>query len=104
MRGFPMSFATKQDYVNCLQIYPEQTKAELKRLYADRFTWKKGKKLEGKDKGVEDSKHLILREEITDEKTGEKSEVYYQAELIEDSNARYLQLGFTAEEIKKLLD
>ena len=98
MRGFPSSFATKQDYLNCLQMFPEETRAELKRLYADRFTWEKGKELASKDKGKEDSTHMIITE-----KTEDNSEKYYQASLVEDKNARYLQLGFTAEEIKKLI-
>ena len=37
MRGFPESFSTKQDFLNGIATYPEETKAELRHLIAGRF-------------------------------------------------------------------
>lgn len=37
MRDCPRTFATKQDYLNGIETYPKDTKAELRRLIAGRF-------------------------------------------------------------------
>lgn len=103
MRGFPKGFATKQDVLNSLSAYPEQTKAELKRLAADRFVWEKTKELESESKGINDDTHIVSKEERTDEKTGERTTVFVQLELKEDSNAVIFRLGFTMKEVQKLI-
>lgn len=103
MRGFPTVFATKQDYINCMAMYPEETKRALRRLLADRFNWEKVKELSSKSKGKEDSTHAIIAQERTDEKTGEKTEYFVQLEKKEDSNARLFQLGFTVKEVESLI-
>lgn len=54
MRGCPRTFATKQDFLNGIESYPEETKAELRRLIAGRFEFvPTGELAEGED-GIED--------------------------------------------------
>ena len=93
MRGFPESFATKQDYLNCLQFYPEQTKKALRGLLTNRFNWEKKKELKSESDGVNDVKHRVLSEDGK----------FYQFEEVEDKNAQLFRLGFTVKEIEKIL-
>jgi hypothetical protein len=97
MRGFPMFFATKQDYLNCLELYPEQTKEALKALYADRFTWVKGAQVDSADSGITDKTHRVLPQ-----KNDKGEEEFFQYSLQEDANARVFMLGFTKKEIENL--
>jgi hypothetical protein len=101
MRGFPAQFATKQDYFNCLTLYPEETKAALSRLLADRYTWEKTKELDAVTDGITDETHRVIAQKKTDEETGEKA--YVQLEKVEDKNAALFRLGFTAGEVQKLI-
>ncbi len=98
MRGFPSAFATKQDYLNGISLYPEQTRDELRRLLADRFMWVETGVLADEKEGVTDSTHCISSREGED---GE--EVRIQMERREDPNARLFRLGFTVKEVEKLL-
>lgn len=103
MRGFPTSFATKQDYLNSLSMYPEQTKVELRRLLADRYVWVQTGELTDQSKGKTDSTHTVIEQEKTDEKTGEKVVSYAQLEKKEDENAALFRIGFTVKEVQKLI-
>lgn len=103
MRGFPAQFATKQDYLNCLSLYPEETKAALSRLLADRYTWNETKELDAEKDGSNDKTHRVIAQEKTDEKTGEKTTCYVQLEKFEDENAALFRLGFTVKEVNKLI-
>lgn len=103
MRGFPQSLATKQDYMNCLPMFPEETKRSLRCLLADRFNWEITKELSDKSKGKEDDIHRILEQVRKNEKTGEQETYFLQLEKKEDKNARMYQLGFTVKEIESLI-
>ncbi len=103
MRGFPKGFTTKQDYLNCLEIFPKRTKVELKRLLAERFYWKKTKDLNSADDGVSDETHRVAEEKAMDEKTGKETMWYSQLEWCENPNAAMFRLGFTVKELKKLV-
>lgn len=103
MRGFPESFATKQDYTNCLGMYPEETKRLLKGLLAGRYTWVEVKKIESAAKGKEDAKHHVITQKVFDEKTKKETEVFVQLEKVEDKNARLFQLGFSVKEVENLI-
>lgn len=98
MRGFPSAFATKQDYLNGISLYPEQTRDELRRLLADRFMWAEAGELEDGDEGVTDPTHFVSTREGKD-----GGEVRVQMERREDPNARLFRLGFTVKELEKLL-
>jgi len=58
MRGFPKWFNVKQDVLNALAEYPEETKAFLQRCLDERFSWLVTKKL---DDGTPD-KFAALKE------------------------------------------
>ena len=102
MRGFPQSLATKQDCLNCLPIFPEETKRALRCLLADRYNWEIIKELSDRSKGKENETHHILAQErIAGD--GKKTVYYVQLEKKEDKNARIFQLGFTVKEIESLI-
>jgi hypothetical protein len=103
MKGFPQFLATKQDYLNCLEMYPEETKGALRRLLADRFMWKNTGEIESEKKGKVDETHRIIPQTRVNEETGKTEEYFLQQERKEDSNARLFILGFTVKEIEKLL-
>lgn len=103
MRGFPQSLETKQDYLNCLDLYPEETKSSLRRLMADRFILEEGKELSDKSKGKEDLSHYVQEQRRMNEETGVEEVSYVQMIKKEDTNARVFQLGFTLKEIESLI-
>lgn len=102
MRGFPKWLSTKQDFLNCLQDYPEETKRLLRGLAADRYIWEAVKELTDRSKGKEDETHRVLEQERTTD-SGEREIYFVQLERKEDKNARMFQLGFTVKEIESLI-
>jgi hypothetical protein len=91
MRGFPKHLNSKQDFQNCLAEYPEETKAEIKRLLENRFIWQDVAIVD--DEECCDDTHRVV--ETDDEKI--------QQELVEDKNAELFRLGFTVEEAEELI-
>lgn len=89
MRGLPKFFNTKQDYLNCLADFAEETKKELQKLLDYRFSWFDVAVLEDGATGITDDTHRVIEN--------------MQQELREDPNARIFQLGFTVAEIGELL-
>lgn len=92
MRGFPKFLNTKQDYLNCLTMFPEETKKALQTLLDNRFNWFDVAILE------EDVTELAVNQRII-EADGEKM----LQEEKEDPNARIFLLGFTVEEVEELI-
>jgi len=92
MRNFPKHLNSKQDFMNCLNDYPAETKAELQTLLDNRFVWVDTAIIE--NEGITDETHRVLTDE-----DGTKT----QQELIEDTHARIFRLGFTVEEVEGLL-
>ncbi|DAB04733.1 TPA: hypothetical protein CPT89_00985 [Candidatus Gastranaerophilales bacterium HUM_11] len=92
MRGFPKHLNSKQDYLNCLQDYPAETKAALKQLLNNRFMWFDTAILDESQEGITDETHRVI----------ESDDVKIQQELKEDSNARLFRLGFTVAEVEGL--
>ena len=92
MRGLPKFFNTKQDFLNCLAMFPEETKAELQKLLDYRFSWFDVAILE------KDPTELGVNERIIEV----DNEKMLQIEK-EDPNARIFQLGFTVAEVEELL-
>ena len=72
MRGCPRTFATKQDYLNGIATYPEETKAALRRLIAARFEFVQTAELADGEEGIEDENHAIVTSTETDSETGEQ--------------------------------
>lgn len=102
MRGCPRTFATKQDYLNGIAAYPEETKAELRRLIAGRFEFVQTGEVADGDDGIVDDTHQVVTQQETDPETGAKVEKRVQLEMRESENARLFRLGFTLEEAQKL--
>ena len=99
MRGFPQVLSTKEDYMNCMKVWPEETKGILRSLFADRFAWTEAGELAEGDAGIEDASHMVV---IKDSPEGVES-VRVQMELSVDPNARIYRMGFTDEEAEELL-
>lgn len=93
MRGFPKHLNSKQDYLNCLTEFPQETKAELQRLLDNRFAWVDTAVLEDEEAGIVDDTHQVI----------ETDEGRIQRELIEDTHSELFRLGFTVAEIQEML-
>lgn len=92
MRGFPKSLATKRDYMNCMKMYPEETKRALRSLLSERYVWVEVSELSEGEDGTEDEGHRV------DERDGKR----LQMERREDPAARLFLLGFTVAEASAL--
>lgn len=103
MRGCPRTFATKQDYLNGIKTYPEETKAALRRLIAGRFEFVQTAELADGEEGIEDESHQIVTSSETDSETGATVIKRIQLEKRESENAKLFRLGFTLEEAQKLV-
>lgn len=93
MIGFPEILNTKQDYMNCLQLYPIETKVKLQELVNSRYCWFDTEILTEADTGVKDETHRVVDED----------DYKIQQEYKEDENAKIFKLGFTVQEIQELI-
>ena len=103
MRGCPRTFATKQDYLNGIATYPEETKAALRRLIAARFEFVQTAELADGEEGIEDENPAIVTSTETDSETGEQVTKRIQLEKRESENAKLFRLGFSLEEAQNLV-
>lgn len=109
MRGIPKYFNTKEDYINCLSLYPEETKSALRTLLNGRFMWQEAGVLASKEDGVEDDTHYVVERQKTceheegEESTCENETEFVQMEQVVDKNSKFFALGFTVKEAEKLL-
>lgn len=94
MNGLSKYFNTKQDYLNCVEAYPQEMKDRLQALLYERFVWVDRGEIQAGDIPMEDDSHRIVVDE-----EGKKC----QMELVEDENARIFQLGFTVAEVEELI-
>ena len=87
---------TKQDYLNCLAMNPQEGKEELKLLLDSRFTWTNTMVLDSANCPtlLLDDTHRII---------GDLDEMYYQ-EYLEDETAKLFRIGFTVEEVERLIN
>lgn len=93
MYKIPQELNTKQDYLNCLQDFPQETKHRLQALLDDRFRWTQTGILLSANEGLTDEIHEVVS--LEDE--------HFQLEFVEDTNARIFLLGFSVEEVEELL-
>jgi len=100
MRRFPQVLSTKEDYMNCMEAWPGETKAALRSLWADRFAWREAGELAEGDDGIEDASHMVVTKEGSE---GAGLPVRVQIELVTDPNARVYRMGFTDKEVEGLL-
>ena len=94
MRNMPKVLNTKKDYFNCLELYQEQAKVELKKLLDERFIWRCDGEIEEGNYPIVDDTHKVY--------SGEKGELL-QYTYVEDENAKIFRLGFTVEEVEELI-
>ena len=94
MRGFPKLLNTKQDYLNCITDFPQETKVQLQGLLDNRYKWEDKGEIKAGDIPIDNDTHRI----VTDE-DGKQC----QLELVEDENAKIFRIGFTVEEVEELV-
>ena len=61
MKGFPKYFNTKQDYINCLSLFPSETKQALRALMNNRYKWIQDGELEKESDGINDDDHYVVK-------------------------------------------
>ena len=92
MKGFPRHINTKQDVLNLIEEYPEQTKSFLQKLVDSKMAWHPTGTLADGDAGTTDSTHKV------DVSTNENGVVTSrtQCELVEDTNGPIFRMGFAS--------
>ena len=101
MRGFPKVLATKQDYLFVKENFPKaQWQPVFQALLDERIKWITTGKLKEGDNGLTDTTNRIA--EIKDDLTGVVKE-RYQEEYTEDPNCKLLRIGFSVDEVVKLV-
>lgn len=100
MKNYPKYLNTKEDMLNCVQLFPEKAAKHLQILLKDVSNWILISKLNEGEKGVEDVTHKIV--EIIDADTKEVKE-RYQYEFKEDLHCGLFKLGFTKEEAEDII-
>jgi len=101
MRGFPKHLNTRADYEYVRAAFPpEQWRPAFQRLLDERWSWLPCGPLSASDQGVTDQSHRVV--EIYDD-AGRTLVSRVQEEYREDPNAVIFRLGFTVEEVEKLL-
>jgi len=89
MKGFPRTINTKQDVLNLIEEYPEQTKSFLQSLVNTRMAWHPTGKLADGDDGKTDSTHKV--DEVTDENDVVTERT--QCELVEDTGGGFASVA-----------
>lgn len=101
MRGFPKYINDKQDVLNLLPMFPEQTKTYLQSLVDTKDSWFNTGSIPLADKGITDATHKVV--ENTEQETGTVTDKY-QFELMEDPNGTIFRLGFdSVQEVEALI-
>ena len=90
MKGFPRTINTKQDVLNLIEEYPEQTKSFLQSLIDTKMAWVPTGILADDAAGTTNSTHKV--DEVTDENDVVTSRTQY--ELVEATNGPIFRLGF----------
>ncbi len=91
-------YKTKWDVSVGMELQPEQTKADLAQMYAERMIW--GNTTLITDAGVNDATHRTIQSVNMETQEPET----YQQELVQDANAYiYNVLGYTDGEILALI-
>ena len=100
MKGYPHHLNTKADYMYVHANFPrEQWLPDFQALLDSTHDWFFEKHLETKDEGIEDDTHKIVKFENTET----KEITYDQYVFKEYNNALLFRLGFTVDEVEKLI-
>lgn len=104
MRGSPKRYSRKQDVLNGLAEYPEETKRYLQGLLDDRYCIVSSEELPEGEEGKHDPPLLRSYEMGSSDKEGKVlSRTVVQQVWKEDVNAALFRLGLTVEEAEKLI-
>ena len=100
MKGYPHHLNTKEDYMYVCANFPrEQWLPDFQALLDSTHDWFFEKHLDAKDEGIEDDTHKIVKFENTET----KEITYDQYVFKEYNNALLFRLGFTVDEVEKLI-
>ena len=101
MRGFPKELNTKQDYLNCMDEYPQETKEALQLLLDNRYSWFRVREMaEGEE--VPTGPYRAVEEKQGMEE--ESPVVRILEERREDPNSLLFIKGFTVKEVQDLIE
>ena len=100
MKGYPHHLNTKADYMYVHANFPrEQWFPDFQALLDSTHDWFFEKHLDTKNEGIEDDTHKIVKFENTET----KEITYDQYVFKEYNNALLFRLGFTVDEVEKLI-
>ena len=97
MRGKPKHLNSKQDYINFAKLWPAEGKQKFQSLLDGKISWVNTGKID--DDGITDETHKVSILKDDEDNITEK----YQLEWKENPQAKIFRLGFTAEEVEKLI-
>lgn len=98
MKNYPKYLNTKEDFINCLQLFPDRTKKHLQVLLNEVKNWILIDRIN--NEGTTDATHKVI--EVIDEETNVVKE-RYQYEFKDDPNCELFRLGFTIIEVEELI-
>lgn len=102
MKGFPKHLNSRADYEYIRKNFPrEQWEPCWRALLAEGKNWFIAYKLESEAAGITDATHKVVKYEAQDE---EHQDEFYQYEFHTDPASDMIRLGFTEEEILKVLE
>jgi predicted SAM-dependent methyltransferase len=94
MKGYPKHLNTKQDYEYVRKNFPKRKwEKDFKALLESEKVWQQVKVLDDKAKGVVDDTH----------KVAESENGKVQMELKIDKNSKMARLGYTREDVERIL-
>jgi hypothetical protein len=94
MKGYPKHLNTKQDYEYVRKNFPKRKwEKDFKALLESEKAWQMTKELDSKEVGLEDKTHKVV----------ESEDIRTQMELKDDPNSKMRRLGYTREDIEKIL-
>ena len=100
MKGYPHHLNTKADYLYVHANFPrEQWLPDFQALLSSTHDWFFEKHLDTKEDGIEDDMHKIVEQRATDD----SEPTYDQYVLKAYDTAPIFILGFTVEEVEKLI-
>ena len=100
MRGFPKTINTKQDVLNLMPEFPDETKAFLQRCLDERQCWQVDEKLADGEIGVTDETHRVREDTDEDGNITERYQEHYGF----DYDCKLRRMGMTVSETESLLD
>lgn len=100
MVGYPKTLNTKEDYLYVRDNFPKsEWEQDFQNLLDTRYDWFYDSELAEGDEGVTDDTHRVV-----EMREGDESVKRAQYVLKENPTCRMNQLGFTEDEIKKILE